>query len=163
MQYAQLNEDGTYSHQITTSGNVLWDENNFCPAAALIKDGKADQFRVVELHEVDPPEIDPMTQSVTRDGGEYVDGRWQYNWRVDDLSPEQIAENTAAKERKAVVAAKTKRDKMLSESDWVVIKALEAGAPVSVEWAVYRQALREVPQQEGFPNTIAWPVFPLLN
>lgn len=163
MQYAQLNEDGTYSHQITTSGNVLWDENNFCPAAALIKDGKAEQFRVVELHEVDPPEIDPMTQSVIRDGGEYVDGRWQYNWRVDDLSPEQIAENTAAKERKAVVAAKTKRDKMLSESDWVVIKALEAGALVSEEWVVYRQALREVPQQEGFPNTIAWPVFPLLN
>jgi hypothetical protein len=100
MQYAQLNEDGSYSHQITTSGNVLWDENNFCPAAALINDGKAEQFRVVELHEVDPPAIDPMTQSVVRDGGELVDGQWRYKWRVDDLSPEQIAENIAAKERK---------------------------------------------------------------
>jgi hypothetical protein len=100
MQYAQLNEDGTYSHQITTSGNVLWDENNFCPASALIKDGKAEQFRVVELHEVDPPTIDPMTQSVIRDGGEYVEERWQYKWRVDDLSPEQIAENLEKKNQK---------------------------------------------------------------
>jgi hypothetical protein len=100
MQYAQLNEDGSYSHQITTSGNVLWDENNFCPAAALINDGKAEQFRVVELHETDAPAIDPMTQSVIRDGGELVEGQWQYKWRVDDLSPEQIAENIAAKERK---------------------------------------------------------------
>ena len=160
MQYAQLNEDGTYSHQITTSGNVSWDANNFCSAEALIKDGNAAQFRVVELHEVDPPEIDSMIQSVTRDGGEYVDGRWQYKWRVDDLTPEQVAENVAAKERKAVAAAKTKRDNLLSDSDWVVIKALEVGAPVSSEWATYRQALRDIPQQEEFPATVVWPTTP---
>jgi hypothetical protein len=103
MQYAQLNEDGSYSYQITTTGNVLWDENNFCSAAALIKDGKAEMFRIVELHEIDPPNIDPMTQTVTRDGGEFVDGRWQYKWRVDEMTPEQIAENIAAKERKLKV------------------------------------------------------------
>jgi hypothetical protein len=95
MQYAQLNEDGTYSHQITTSGNVQWDENNFCPASALIKDGKAEQFRIVELYETDAPEIDPMTQSVMRDGGEFVGGRWQYKWRIDALTPEQIAQREA--------------------------------------------------------------------
>lgn len=112
MQYAQLNEDGTYDHQIATSDNVLWDENNFCPASALIEDGRAEQFRVVELHEVDPPTIDPMTQSVTRDGGEYVEGRWQYKWRVDDLSPEQVAEiayYNAQKLKKEVVARVQKR------------------------------------------------------
>jgi len=162
MQYAQLNEDGTYSHQITTSGSVLWDENNFCSAAALINDSKAEQFRVVELHDIDPPAIDPMTQTVTRDGGEFVEGKWQYKWRVDDLTAEQIAENTAEKERKALVAAKTKRDNLLAGSDWVVIKALESGASVPVEWATYRQALRDVPQQDGFPNTVVWPVLPLL-
>lgn len=151
MQYAQLNEDGTYSHQITTSGNVLWDENNFCSAAALINDGKAEHFRVVELHDIDPPTIDPMSQTVTRDGGEFVDGQWQYNWRVDDLSPEQVAENVAAKEHKVAATAKAKRGSLLSDSDWVVIKALEAGAPVSSEWATYRQELRDMPQQEGFP------------
>jgi hypothetical protein len=160
MQYAQLNEDGTYGHQITTSGNVLWDENNFCSAAALIKDGKADQFRVVELHDIDPPTIDPMTQTVTRDGGEFVDGKWQYKWRVDDLSAEQIAENIAAKERKAVAAAKDKRNSLLSGSDWVVIKALEVGAPAPAEWLTYRQALRDIPQQEGFPATVVWPTQP---
>lgn len=96
MQYAQLNQDGTYSHQITTSGNVEWDENNFCTAAALIADGKAEQFRVVELLETDAPAINPITESVTRDGGELVDGQWQYKWRVDALTPEQIAINQAA-------------------------------------------------------------------
>jgi hypothetical protein len=160
MQYAQLNTDHTYSHQITSSGNVLWNENNFCSAAALSTDGKAEQFRVVELHEVDPPEIDPITQSVTRDGGEYIDGRWQYKWRVDELTPEQVAENAAEKERKAVATAKAKRNNLLSDSDWVVIKSLEVGAPAPAEWATYRQALRDVPQQEGFPSTVTWPVKP---
>jgi hypothetical protein len=97
MQYAQLNPDGTYSHQITTSGNVLWDQNNFCSAEALVKDGKASQFYVVELHETDAPETDPMTQIVMRDGGEFVNGRWQYHWRVDDLTPEHAAHKQAEK------------------------------------------------------------------
>jgi hypothetical protein len=101
MQHAQLNEDGTYSHQITTSGNVEWDANNFCPAAALVKDGKAEQFRIVELHETDAPEIDPMTQSVMRDGGEFVDGQWQYKWRIDQLTDEEVA----AKQAEAAAAA----------------------------------------------------------
>lgn len=112
MQYAQLNEDGSYSHQITTSGNTAWDENNFCSAAALVKDGKAEQFRVVELHETEPPTIDPLTQTVMRDGGEFVDGRWQYKWRVDALTPAQIEENELKRKlklRSSLIDATQKR------------------------------------------------------
>jgi hypothetical protein len=101
MQYAQLNASGTYESQINSNGNVQWDANNFCPAAALVKDGKAEQFRIVELHETDAPEIDPMTQSVMRDGGEFVGGRWQYKWRIDQLTDEEVA----AKQAKAAEAA----------------------------------------------------------
>ena len=28
------------------------------------------------------------------------------------------------------------------------------------EWATYRQALLDVPQQDGFPNTVVWPTKP---
>jgi hypothetical protein len=31
---------------------------------------------------------------------------------------------------------------------------------ISDEMTAYRQALRDVPQQEGFPNTITWPTKP---
>ena len=49
------------------------------------------------------------------------------------------------------------RDRMLSESDWTQV----ADAPVDqAAWATYRQALRDVPDQEGFPSEIAWPVKP---
>ena len=45
----------------------------------------------------------------------------------------------------------------LISSDWTQV----ADAPVDqAAWATYRQALRDVPEQEGFPNTVVWPVKP---
>lgn len=47
-----------------------------------------------------------------------------------------------------------KRDRLLQESDWTQL----IDAPVDREaWAVYRQALRDLPQQEGFPGEVVWP------
>jgi len=34
------------------------------------------------------------------------------------------------------------------------------GEMASGEWAVYRQALRDVPQQSGFPFDVHWPEIP---
>jgi hypothetical protein len=52
------------------------------------------------------------------------------------------------------------RDDKLKETDWVVIKNLELNANIPGVWEVYRQALRDIPTQEGFPWTITWPVKP---
>ena len=49
------------------------------------------------------------------------------------------------------------RDTLLDASDWIVVKSLEAGVAVPSNWVTYRQALRDVPAQEGYPNTITWP------
>jgi len=50
-----------------------------------------------------------------------------------------------------------RRDRLLAASDWTQV----ADAPVdAVAWATYRQALRDVPQQEGFPENITWPEAP---
>lgn len=46
------------------------------------------------------------------------------------------------------------RDRLLQESDWTQLN----DAPVDQEaWARYRQALRDIPQQEGFPGEVVWP------
>lgn len=91
MQYAILNEDGTFKTRVTTTGKIQWDENNFCTAESLFKDGKAEQFNVVELHETEPPAIDPMVEEAVLDGGEFVNGRWQYKWKIEPYTQEQIA------------------------------------------------------------------------
>lgn len=56
--------------------------------------------------------------------------------------------------------ARAQRGKLLLETDWT--QALDA--PISAEsreaFRVYRQALRDITEQEGFPETIEWPVKP---
>lgn len=53
--------------------------------------------------------------------------------------------------------ARIERDKLLTACDWTQV----ADAPVdSAAWAVYRQELRDVPEQEGFPENIIWPTEP---
>lgn len=57
----------------------------------------------------------------------------------------------------AVAAIASKRAVLLAETDWVVVRAIEAGGKVSAQWAAYRQALRDVTQQPGYPLNIVWP------
>ena len=51
------------------------------------------------------------------------------------------------------------RNFRLAETDWVIIKHLEAGQAVPEAWTTYRQALRDLPTIVNF-NGIDWPVKP---
>jgi hypothetical protein len=57
-------------------------------------------------------------------------------------------------------SVRTQRDAKLAECDWRVIKALESNIPQDFAWAAYRQALRDMTKQSGFPWTIDWPTQP---
>jgi hypothetical protein len=52
------------------------------------------------------------------------------------------------------------RDAALAASDWVVTRSLELGEPVPEAWTTYRAALRDVPEQPGFPTNVTWPQAP---
>lgn len=54
--------------------------------------------------------------------------------------------------------ARTQRDQLLAESDWTQLP--DVPAAIKEAWAVYRQALRDIPQQPGFPADIVWPTRP---
>ena len=70
---------------------------------------------------------------------------------------EQEQAYTARKNEEAATAVRAERDKLLASCDWMAIKAFEAGSAVSAEWAIYRQALRDVTAQEGFPLNVTYP------
>lgn len=49
------------------------------------------------------------------------------------------------------------RNILLFKSDWTQL----TDAPVSqAAWAAYRQQLRDIPKQSGFPNNVIWPTKP---
>ena len=74
-----------------------------------------------------------------------------------DAEEAAIDANKDAEQAKSV---RQSRDDKLKETDWIVIKNLELNANIPGVWEVYRQALRDVPTQSGFPNTIVWPTKP---
>lgn len=55
------------------------------------------------------------------------------------------------------IEARAQRNQLLTESDWTQVIDAQVD---QAAWAVYRQALRDLPQQEGFPTTIIWPIEP---
>jgi len=72
----------------------------------------------------------------------------------------QEAAYTARKDAEAATAARATRDGLIASCDWMAIKAFEGGTTVGTDWATYRQALRDVTDQAGFPNEITWPEKP---
>ena len=57
---------------------------------------------------------------------------------------------------RAATSAREERDKLLSETDWMG----NSDVTMSSAWTTYRQALRNVPAQSGFPTDVTWPVEP---
>ena len=50
---------------------------------------------------------------------------------------------------------RAERDKLLAASDTMAL-----ADRITDEWRTYRQALRDVPTQAGFPTSVTWPVEP---
>lgn len=134
MEYAQLNEALTEAIQVTTRGNVQWDANNFCTAEALFKDGKDTQFRVVPLTVTAPPAIDPITQSVMRDGCEKVGNDWRYKWVVESLTEQQIAANMAVLKQGFVAQIKAERDRRKFNGVFVADKWIHSDTYSRTQW-----------------------------
>lgn len=60
--------------------------------------------------------------------------------------------------QKAIV--KRQRDTLLYESDWTQIPNNPLTLAKQEEWAVYRQQLRDITQQSGYPFNVIWPTQP---
>ena len=73
---------------------------------------------------------------------------------------EEIARDAeeAAWAAEAADRAREIRNNLLSQTDWS--QAADVPQAIKDKFAPYRQALRDVPQQPGFPENIVWPVKP---
>ena len=120
------------------------------------------------------PDYDPMTQRIQHSNmperetlGTYTEddapmpelvgepiysGRWVLTKTVVDLTDEEIAARLTAKEAEV----RKERDKLIAETDWWVLPDRTA----TDEQLAYRQALRDISSQEGFPYNVTWPTKP---
>ena len=99
------------------------------------------------------PEIDPWTQDLIP--GEITSPTQQtIPWVVYDLTPEEVQ----ARLDQAAEAVRNDRNWYLLQSDHIFCSDVEVQDKEA--WRLYRQALRDVPQQADFPKTVAWPEKP---
>jgi hypothetical protein len=92
-------------------------------------------------------------QTAYKDGVEQVAGKWVWKWSISEMDDEA----KAAKDAEAAKAVRATRDGKLAECDWTQLSDSQVDKAV---WATYRQALRDVPAQTGFPYDITWPSKP---
>ena len=106
-----------------------------------------------------------------RDGVREIDGKWYTNYilgpvftdtpasegRPAKTAAENEAEYKAMKDAEQAANVRRTRNDKLKDCDWTQIADSTADKP---KWATYRQALRDITAQAGFPWTITWPDAP---
>lgn len=93
------------------------------------------------------------------------DGKWYTKYVLGPIftdtdeatAAEQEAAYKAMKDAEQAKSVRDTRTRRLADSDWTQL----ADAPVDkAVWATYRQALRDITTQTGFPWAITWPTQP---
>jgi hypothetical protein len=93
-------------------------------------------------------------QTVAEDGVVQIEGKWYTKYSVADMDAEAIA----AKDTEQAKAIRSQRTDKLKDSDWTQV----TDAPVNkAAWATYRQSLRDITAQPGFPWDTQWPDAPV--
>lgn len=98
-------------------------------------------------------------------GTEQIEGKWYTKYAVGPVftdtqeatAAEQEAAYRATKDAERAEAVRADRNHRLAASDWTQV----ADAPVDkAAWVTYRQALRDITTQQGFPWSVQWPDTP---
>lgn len=72
----------------------------------------------------------------------------------------QIIQNPEPDDSMVAEAIRAKRDYLIGETDYYLMPDYPSNPQNLEELKVYRQALRDVPKQEGFPRDVRWPDVP---
>lgn len=100
------------------------------------------------------PQAQPTRYQIAfRDGVQEMDGKWYTKYSVADMDDEA----KVAKDAEQAKVMREQRSQKLKDSDWTQVD----DAPVDkAAWAAYRQDLRDITSQDGFPWDVQWPTQP---
>jgi len=116
---------------------------------------------ILELLNADPVFEGPQPilsryQTASMQGVIQVDSKWYTNWVAVDLSTQA----RDALDQSQAQSIRQLRNRLLADTDWVILKSLETNTAIDLLWKDYRQLLRDISDQPGFPWEITWPSQP---
>jgi hypothetical protein len=103
------------------------------------------QFDVYRLHTKPVPEYDELTERLQRSNLYFQDDKWWVHYTIEHFA-EDIAKRNVREHRNSLIA----------ETDWMAL----IDNTLTPDWATYRQALRDITEQKGFPYSVIWPTKP---
>jgi hypothetical protein len=101
-----------------------------------------------------------------RDGIEEINGKWFTKYIVgprfsdteEKTAEEQRLEYRSGIDQRVAESIRAQRNKLLEETDWT--QSRDVSLTNDSEWVEYRQELRDITSQEGFPHEVIWPTKP---
>ena len=150
----------------------LRQENKHMSLPEAWTDATLEALGVARVTKTTAPDVGEW-QVAVKDGVEQVDGVWQEKWVTQEMFTEYTETDedgvetavTVQDQKDAKVAAdnaaleateRATRDDLLKATDHYGLSDVS----MTEAMTAYRQALRDVPQQVGFPQTITWPTKP---
>lgn len=107
---------------------------------------------VYPFAKVEKPTCDPATEVCEQQGYVVVGGVYSDAYVVRNMTQEELN----SYEVRLAERIRYKRNALLSESDWMGV----TDRTMSSAEQIYRQGLRDITLQLGFPNNITWPTEP---
>ena len=111
------------------------------------------EWGVFAVEEQDPPAFNEQTESIERQPPALVNGVWVEGWVVVAASAEEIVSRTKQKEKEV----KALRNKALANTDYTQLPDYQGSASLQLVYKEFRQQLRDLPEQAGFPFNHSWP------
>ena len=110
-------------------------------------------YGVFPVSELPAPSFDSWTHYLEYNPVPVLqDGKWVSVPTVYALTQDQIDIRDAS----LAEGVRAERDALLAATDWMAL----SDVTMSEAWATYRQALRDITSQEGFPASVDWPAKP---
>jgi len=160
-------------YRVRSNGNVVsqGEVRRLFPNTSLPRVWSADvcnQLGIDPVFESPAPEV-TRYQTANKNGvTQDAKGNWVWAWTIGPTFTDN-EEATAAEQEAAYVQRiddeqatriRADRDKRLAETDWTQLIDSPFSNDTNGVWQAYRQALRDVPAQAGFPWDVAWPKKP---
>jgi hypothetical protein len=157
--------------RIRSTGQVLlqhewekWVAQTYAKSLSGISEEAVNRFESDIVFEGPQATGGTVYQYSQRDGVEELEGKWYTKYILgpvftdgETTAAEQEAEYKSRKDAEQATNVRKSRTEMLNDCDWTQIADSTAD---KTAWATYRQALRDVPLQAGFPWEITWPTQP---
>ena len=154
--YAKIENNQIVQYPYSTS--QLFSSNPNVSFPSELSNDLLAEFNVIRVIVTGQPDYDAMTETVVEGTPVYSTerSRWEQQWSIVSLSAEEVQQRNDAK----ASSVRAERGSLLSACDWTQVDDSPLSNVQKAAWATYRQALRDISAQTGFPWTIDWPVVP---